>query len=88
MSAAEEVDAAILRILLDSEHGRQWLEQRGEQFEMESSIKRLIGAGLDGRLADELWHAGNPELVRRVAELSVVEIAILNGEWREREDKR
>jgi len=85
--SADEIDGMILRILLDSEHGRQWLGEASEARKVGAALDRLIGAGVDRRLVEEIRSTGDLGLARRVASLTGEQVDALNREWREREAK-
>ena len=88
MTTADEIDGMILRILLDSEHGRQWLGEAGEAQKMDVTAGRLLRAGVDRRLVEEIRSTGDLGMAQRVASLTGEQVAALNREWREREGER
>lgn len=81
--SADEIDGLILSILLDSERGRQWLEEASEAQKMEATLGQLVLAGVDRRLVEELWSTSDPALVQRVASLTAEQVEALNRAWRE-----
>lgn len=82
MSEQQAIDDLILQILLESEHGRRWLEQRQQAREMCDLLDRLRVAGLAEPILAQLWASADMETIRKATAMTRSQIKAVNTEYR------